>query len=119
MLNNLLYGKQRSEFKKLLEETVIPEVMSYEEREPLLKPLLEYVHSITPAKLFRYRDCSEIQFDAFYNDRIYAGNDQKFNPTLTPKTFFNKFSACFSVLHPYNSMILNDGILKSPLWMPL
>ena len=74
MLNNLLYGKQRSEFKKLLEETVIPEVMSYEEREPLLKPLLEYVHSITPAKLFRYRDCSETQFDAFYNDRIYAGN---------------------------------------------
>ena len=70
---------KRSEFKKLLEETVIPEVMSYEEREPLLKPLLEYVHSITPAKLFRYRDCSETQFDAFYNDRIYAGNAQKFN----------------------------------------
>ena len=56
---------KRSEFKKLLEETVIPEVMSYEEREPLLKPLLEYVHSITPSKLFRYRDCSETQFDAF------------------------------------------------------
>ena len=33
---------KRSEFKKLLEETVIPEVMSYEEREPLLKPLLEW-----------------------------------------------------------------------------
>ena len=42
---------KRSEFKKLLEETVIPEVMSYEEREPLLKPLLEYVHSIIPQKL--------------------------------------------------------------------
>ena len=43
---------KRSEFKKLLEETVIPEVMSYEEREPLLKPLLEYVHSIIiPLKL--------------------------------------------------------------------
>ena len=70
---------KRSEFKKLLEETVIPEVMSYEEREPLLKPLLEYVHSIIPQKLFRYRDCSETQFDAFYNDRIYAGNAQKFN----------------------------------------
>lgn len=39
---------KRSEFKKLLEKTVIPEVMSYEEREPLLKPLLEYVHSIIP-----------------------------------------------------------------------
>lgn len=70
---------KRRIFKKLLEETVIPEVMSYEEREPLLKPLLEYVHSIIPQKLFRYRDCSETQFDAFYNNQIYAGNAQKFN----------------------------------------
>ena len=43
---------KRSEFKKLLEKTVIPEVVPYEEREPLLKPLIEYVHSITPTKLF-------------------------------------------------------------------
>ena len=28
---------KRRVFKKLLEETVIPEAMSYEEREPLLK----------------------------------------------------------------------------------
>ena len=81
---------KRSEFKKLLEETVIPEVMSYEEREPLLKPLLEYVHSITPAKLFRYRDCSETQFDAFYNDRIYAGNAQKFNDPYDCMFYLNK-----------------------------
>ena len=70
---------KRRIFKSKLESTVIPESMTYEERESLLKPLLEYVHSITPAKLFRYRDCSETQFDAFYNDRIYAGNAQKFN----------------------------------------
>ncbi len=72
-------GNKRNVFKKLLEETAIPEVMLYEERESLLKPLLEYVHSIIPQKLFRYRDCSETQFDAFYNDRIYAVNAQKFN----------------------------------------
>ena len=70
---------KRRIFKKLLEVTVVPETMSCKEKESVLRPLLEYVHSITPTKLFRYRDCSEIQFDAFYNDRIYAGNAQKFN----------------------------------------
>ena len=76
---NFYMENKRRVFKKLLEETVIPEVIPYEERKPLFKPLIEYVHSITPQKLFRYRDCSETQFDAFYNDRIYAGNAQKFN----------------------------------------
>lgn len=46
-------------FKKILEETVIPEIMPYEERVPLLKPLVEYAHNIIPQKLFRYRECSE------------------------------------------------------------
>ena len=34
----------------------------------LFKPLLEFTHSIVPPKLFRYRSCSEKQFDALYND---------------------------------------------------
>ena len=66
-------------FKKILEETVIPEIMPYEERVPLLKPLVEYAHNIIPQKLFRYRECSEIQFDAFNKNLIYAVNAQKFN----------------------------------------
>ena len=61
-------------FKKILEETVIPEIMPYEERVPLLKPLVEYAHNIIPQKLFRYRECSEIQFDAFNKNLIYAVN---------------------------------------------
>ena len=32
-----------------------------------------------PSRLFRYRECSERQFDAFYNDKVYAVNAQMFN----------------------------------------
>lgn len=70
---------KRRIFKELLEKTVIPEDTPYNDREQLLKPLIEYAHDITPPKLFRYRDCSEMQFDAFNNDLIYAVNAQKFN----------------------------------------
>lgn len=70
---------ERRIFKEMLEEIIIPETMLLEKRISLLKPLLEYVNSITPSRLFRYRECSERQFDAFLNDRIYAVNAQLFN----------------------------------------
>ncbi len=70
---------QKRIFREILERTVIPEDMSYEERIPLLKPLEEYAHSIIPSKLFRYRDCTERQFDAFNSNKIYAVNAQMFN----------------------------------------
>lgn len=66
-------------FKNLLEQVVIPEALTLEEREPFLRTLMEYVHSIKPSKLFRYRECSEMQFDAFYHDNIYASTADKFN----------------------------------------
>ena len=66
-------------FKKLLEETVITETMPDEEQNILLERLCEYVNSIIPKQLFRYRECTERQFDAFCNDKIFAVNAQLFN----------------------------------------
>lgn len=66
-------------FKNLLEQMVIPEALTLEEREPFLRTLMEYVHRMKPSKLFRYRGCSEMQFDAFYHDNIYASTADKFN----------------------------------------
>lgn len=66
-------------FKQKLEEVVIPETTPKEKWGELLRPIVEYAHSIMPPRLFRYRECSERQFDAFNNDRIYAVNAQMFN----------------------------------------
>ena len=55
----------------MLEQVVIPETLTLVEREPILKTIVEYVHRIIPSKLFRYRECSEMQLEAFYHDNIY------------------------------------------------
>lgn len=70
---------KKRKFKRGLEEVVIPEATPKEKWGELLKPIVEYANSIMPPRLFRYRDCSERQFDAFYNDSIYAVNAQMFN----------------------------------------
>lgn len=66
-------------FRHKLEEVVIPETTSKEKLDELLMPIVEYAYSIMPPRLFRYRECSERQFDAFNNDSIYAVNAQMFN----------------------------------------
>lgn len=66
-------------FKELLESTIVPQTLSESEQRILFKPLLELALSIVPAKLYRYRSCSEEQFDAFNNDAIYASTADKFN----------------------------------------
>lgn len=66
-------------FKELLEGTIVPQKLSETEQRISFKPLLEYTQSIIPAKLYRYRSCSEDQFAALYNDIIYASTADKFN----------------------------------------
>ena len=66
-------------FKKMFEEIKISETLPNEKWDVLLKPIIDYTYSIMPSRLFRYRPCNEMQFDAFYNDRIYAVNAQMFN----------------------------------------
>lgn len=66
-------------FKELLEQTEIPHDLSSDEFSVLYRPLQEMVNSLIPSRLFRYRECSEAQFDAFYHDTIYASTADKFN----------------------------------------
>ena len=70
---------QRRTFKQLLDETIVPEGMIDVEQFNRFERLNEYVNAIIPKKLFRYRECSEIQFDAFCSDKIFAVNAQLFN----------------------------------------
>lgn len=77
-------------FKEMLEKVSIPADLSREEWRALLSPILKYVYDITPSRLFRYRSCNEMQFDAFYNDRIYAVNARMFNDPYDCLIQYNK-----------------------------
>lgn len=77
-------------FKEMLEKVSLSEKLSKEDWEILLRPMLEYVYCITPSRLFRYRPCNEMQFDAFYNDKIYAVNAKMFNDPYDCLIQYNK-----------------------------
>lgn len=81
---------KKRKFKRCLEEVVIPEAIPKEKRGELLRPIVEYVYRIMPPKLFRYRECSEKQFDAFNKDSIYAVKPQMFNDPYDCLIRYNK-----------------------------
>ena len=66
-------------FRDVLQSTIIPEDLSQEEAMPLYHKLCQTVDTIIPPRLFRYRECSEMQFDAFDRDLIFASSADKFN----------------------------------------
>ena len=71
--------RYRIEFKNLLERTFLPEGISIEERNDRLLPLSKHLVTHIPPKLFRYRECSEMNLDAFNENKLFAVTSDKFN----------------------------------------
>lgn len=71
--------QNRKKFRNILERTILPEGISIEERNERLFPLSKHIFEHIPSKLFRYRDCSEMNFDAFNEDKLFAVTSDKFN----------------------------------------
>lgn len=69
----------RIEFKDILEKTFLPEGISSEEMKEKLLPLSKLIFENVPTSLFRYRPCSEMNIDAFNEDKLYAITPDKFN----------------------------------------
>ena len=71
--------RHRIVFKDILEKTILPEGISIEERTERLFPLSKHIVEYIPLKLFRYRECSEMNLDAFNEDKLFAVTSDKFN----------------------------------------
>ena len=71
--------RHRIVFKDILEETILPEGISFEERNERLLPLSKHIVEHIPSRLFRYRECSEMNLDAFNEDKLFAVTSDKFN----------------------------------------
>lgn len=74
-------GEQRfrMELKEILSKTVLLEGIPEEERVEILRPMRTYIDSHLPSCLFRYRSCSEMNIDAFNEDKLYAVTPDKFS----------------------------------------
>lgn len=79
MNNSRVNLLSRKEFKEILERTFLPEGISNEEMKDKLSPLSRCIIDHIPSRLFRYRACSEMNIDAFNEDKLYAVTPDKFN----------------------------------------
>lgn len=79
---------KQSDYQSMLENTHLWSNQSVMEQENSLSSLLEYVHQNTPKKLFRFRDCSERSFDAFYRDQIWTSSGDTMNDDFDARMFF-------------------------------
>ena len=67
------------EYKSLLEQTIIRGDASPENINFLLRPLYNLIFKMCPQTLFRYRTCSDLNFDSLLNDKIYFNAPRNFN----------------------------------------
>ena len=69
----------RKDLKEILCDTVLLEGIPEKEMLEKLRPLRNHIDSHLPSRLFRYRSCSELNIDAFNEDKFYAVTPDKFN----------------------------------------
>ena len=69
----------RQEFAKRLQSLVVPEDVSVEDLNTKVLPISESLIALMPNSLFRYRTCTNLQIEAFENDKIYAVTADLFN----------------------------------------
>ena len=70
---------KRTQFKEILERIFLPEGIPNEEMKEKLLPLSKHIFEFIPSRLFRYRPCSEMNMDAFNEDKLNAITPDKFN----------------------------------------
>ena len=71
--------KDYIEYCKLLNDTTVPSNISDEEVHKREKPLLDWVDKHIPAKLYKFRECSENNINAFRNQQIWFATGAKMN----------------------------------------
>ena len=60
------------EFEAVLEGIKVPTNMGMEQQTQLMKPISTIVEDMMPSRLYRFRQCSERNFEAFYKDQIWV-----------------------------------------------
>ena len=67
------------EFEAVLEGIKVPTNMGMEQQTQLMKPISTIVEDMMPSRLYRFRQCSERNFEAFYKDQIWVSRGSDVN----------------------------------------
>ncbi len=79
-----------TEFKKILNDTVIRSDTSLQEQAAKNETLYGHAQKNMPVKLFRYRKCDERSIDAFYKDRVWVSTSISMNDGFDARLYFDK-----------------------------
>lgn len=77
-------------YKQLLEGTIVPSNLPIDEQEKLYQPLNEFLSKNTPQKLFRYRECTELNIDAFDKSQIWASHSIDMNDDYDARIYYSR-----------------------------
>ena len=72
-------NRKIKEFETVLESIKVPSNMGMEQQTQLMKPISTIVEDMLPSRLYRFRQCSERNFDAFYKDQIWVSRGSDVN----------------------------------------
>lgn len=79
-----------NEYEKMIDDLVVPEFLSDIEKGEKYKPLINYLDSNTPEKLFRFRSCSERAFTEFDKDVFGFSPAFEMNDDFDGMLYFDK-----------------------------
>ncbi len=105
--------KYTNNYKALLENTVVPQWYPYEDKTKLYSPLVYFLSSYLPVKLYRFRECNERHLCAFLNDELWFANGSKMNDDFDARLFYNKSH----IIESIKAQVSDDGLLKAVLML--
>lgn len=105
----------RKEFAQILNNTVVPEGTDNNTCQGIIRPLCSALIEMMPGSLFRYRNCSELNFDAFDKDLIFTVTADKFNDPYDTLLGYN-IDSIFKQIDIYSSkeflLLLKEALLN-------
>lgn len=66
-------------YSEMIHSIVVPENLSYEERAKRYQPLVDFLQTGTPEKLYRFRSCNKDSISAFDQDQLWLSPGYKMN----------------------------------------
>ena len=98
------------EYKNIIHNTIVPEMLSTEEQEGKYATLVKFLGRNIPEHLYRFRKCDENSISAFDKDQIWFSPPAEMNDDFDALMFFNKQNIHSSLEQFFNKF--SDFVLK-------
>lgn len=77
-------------YRELIYNIVVPATLSYEEQAIRYQPLIDFLQTETPERLYRFRQCNEKSISAFDQDQLWFAPGYKMNDDFEAMLYFDK-----------------------------